>query len=89
MNDPQIWTLLGIFAAVTLGGMTLMTTLLTRTMASGFAAMDARFEGLRGEMDARFIAVDARFDAMNTKFDHLDREVAALSRRIWEDRPGS
>jgi hypothetical protein len=34
--------------------------------------------GLRGEMHARF-------DAMQSRFDHLDREIAALSRRMRGD----
>lgn len=51
MNDPQIWTLIGVFAAVMLGGMTLMTTLINRAMAAGFAAVDAKFEAVYVKLD--------------------------------------
>ena len=73
MNDPQIWTLIGV-AAIMLGGMTLMTTLIIRTTTTVVA-------GLREEMAARFLAVDARFDTMNARIDHLDRDITLLMRR--------
>jgi len=90
MNDPQIWTLIGVFAAVMLGGMTLMTTLLGRTIRSEGDRVNARFDAV----DARFATVDARFDSlraeMNARFDtvdvkigHLDRDVAHLMHRAW------
>lgn len=84
MNDPQIWTLIGVFTAVMLGGMTLMTTFINRAMTAGFS-------GLRGEMNARFEAVDARFEAvearLGAKIELLDKDVQVLTRRVFgEDR---
>lgn len=76
MTEPQVWTLIGVFAAVMLGGMTLMTTLLARTMTAKFEAVDARFDALRTEMNARF-------DTMEVKFAGLDKEVATLAERFW------
>lgn len=84
MNDPQIWTIIGVFAAIMLGGMTLMTTLINRTMAAGFRAVDARFEAV----DAKFDAVNSRFDALEFKIDHLDSDIAAIARHVWGDRRG-
>ncbi|MFT4211750.1 MAG: hypothetical protein QM626_07730 [Microbacterium sp.] len=88
VSEPQVWTLIGVFAAVMLGGMTLMTTLITRTTTVAVG-------GLREEMNARFDAVNARFDAVNARFDavdqrmdHLDRDVTFLMRRAW-DEPSS
>ncbi len=69
MNDPQIWTLIGVFSAVMLGGMTLMTTLINRATTSAIS-------GLRGEMNARF-------DTVNAKIEHLDRDVTMLVRHAW------
>lgn len=62
MNDPQIWTVIGVFTAIMLGGMTLMTTLINRTMAAGFKAMEARFETMEFRLDhlERDIAAIAR-----------------------------
>jgi hypothetical protein len=94
MTEPQVWTLIGVFTAIMLGGMTLMTTLLTR-------AIDGRLEGLEGRFHGRFEAMDSRFDAMNSKFEGLraemnarfdavdvkvsalDKDVAALADRLW------
>ncbi|QTV79784.1 hypothetical protein [Microbacterium sp. NIBRBAC000506063] len=75
MNDPQIWTLIGIFTAIMLGGMTLMTTLTQRTMKAGF-------DGLRGEMTARFEAVDARFEAVDARFEVVDAKFETLEARL-------
>ncbi len=76
MTEPQVWTLIGVFAAVMLGGMTLMTTLLTRTISAKSDAAESRIESLRVEMNARF-------DTMDVKFSTLDREVATLAERFW------
>ena len=75
MNDPQVWTLIGVFTAIMIGGMTLMTTLLNRTMAAGFKAVEATFE-----------AVDARFDArLSGKIALLDKDIETLTRRVFGD----
>ena len=85
MTEPQSWVLIGLFATLMLGGMTVMTTLLTRTMTASInglrGEMNGRFDGLRGEMNARF-------DAMGTRIDHLDKDIAALSRRVWGEPSG-
>ncbi|HRN28258.1 MAG TPA: hypothetical protein PK781_00680 [Terrimesophilobacter sp.] len=72
MNDPQIWTMIAVFATLMLGGMTLMTTFINRTMSAGFRAVDAKFE-----------AVNARFDSLEFRLEHLDRDVAAIARQVW------
>lgn len=83
MNDPQIWTLLGVFAAIMLGGMTLMTTLLMRTMTAAIDGVNGRISGLVGEMKAGFAAVDAKFETVNVKLEHLDRDVTAISKKVF------
>ncbi|HRP99621.1 MAG TPA: hypothetical protein PK781_04080 [Terrimesophilobacter sp.] len=83
MNDPQIWTLLGVFAAIMLGGMTFMTTMLMRTMTTAIGGVHARIDGLAGEMKAGFAAVDAKFETVYVKLEHLDRDVSALSRKVF------
>jgi ABC-type dipeptide/oligopeptide/nickel transport system ATPase subunit len=91
MNEPQIWTVIGVFTAIMLGGMTLMTTLITR-------ATTAAIDGLRGEMRAEFGGVakeltglraemNARFDAVHARIDHLDRDVAALMNHVFGRTP--
>ncbi len=82
MNDPQVWTLIGVFAAVMLGGMTLMTTQFSRVIRAEIGGLRgemrgeigglrgevrAEIGGLRGEMNARFEAQDARIEALRTE----------------------
>ena len=94
MTEPQTWVLLGAVTTIMLGGMTLMTTLLTRTlnsaigglrgeMATRFEAVDARFSAIDARFEAMHVVIDARFDTVGTKIDHLDRDVTALTRRAW------
>ncbi len=72
MTEPQVWTLIGVFAAAMFGLLTLMSTMFVRLMNAGF-------EGLRAEMNARFERVD-------TRFDHLDRDVQAIARRVFPEQ---
>ncbi len=43
MDDPQVWTLIGVFTTMMLGGMTLMTMQFSRVIR-------AEIGGLRGEL---------------------------------------
>ncbi|MFT4052225.1 MAG: hypothetical protein QM677_08260 [Microbacterium sp.] len=95
MTEPQSWVLIGLFTTIMLGGMTLMTTFITRTidglrgeMNARFAAVDARFEAVDARFDAMSATVDARFDAISTKIEHLDRDVTAITRRMWGEPTG-
>ena len=81
MTEPQSWVLIGLFTTLMLGGMTVMTTLLTRTVTASIDGLRGEMNGLRGEMNARF-------DAMGTRIDHLDRDISALSRRVWGEPSG-
>jgi hypothetical protein len=54
--------------------------------------MDASISGLRAEMNASIgglrAEMNARFDAMGTRIDHLDKDISALSRRVWGEPSG-
>lgn len=94
MTEPQVWTLIGVFAAIMLGGMTLMTTLLMRTITSSIsglrgelhssvgglrAEMQSSVGGLRAEMNAKFETVHEKFDA---KFDLIGVGLDGLDARL-------
>lgn len=74
-----------------LGGMTLMTMLITRSTTTAIdglrGEMNARFDAVHTEMNARFDAVNAeinaRFDTVNAKIEHLDRDVTMIGRCTW------
>ncbi len=76
LNDPQVWTLLGIFATVMLGGMTLMTSQFSRVIR-------AEVGGLRGELTARLDAMDGRLTRLEGKVDDLHKELTNLAARFW------
>lgn len=50
MTEPQVWTLIGVFVAIMLGGMTLMTTLLTRVVRSEIGRLEVKFDALDREV---------------------------------------
>lgn len=77
MTEPQVWVLIGVFAAAMFGMMGIVTTSFNRTLTSSI-------DGLRNTMDARFDAMDAKFTG---KFDLLDRDIQALSRRVFGTDP--
>ncbi len=90
MNDPQVWTLLGIFAAVMLGGMTLMTTQLSRVIRVEVdridATLSARIDGLDTALSARIDGLDARLGRIESKVDDLDKELTNLVMRFWRSQ---
>ena len=85
MTEPQVWTMIGLMAAVFFGTMTIISTMFTRVVRSEIGGlrgeMHSEINGLRGEMNARFDAVDVRFDAVNGRIDNLDRDVQFLMNR--------
>lgn len=97
MSDPQVWTLIGVFAASIFGALTLVVTLTNRAttsaieglraeMRGGFQAVDARFDAVDAKfeaIDAKFEAVDAKFEMVYTKLDALDRDVSALMKHVF------
>ena len=83
MNDPQIWTLLGVFAAIMLGGMTLMTTLLIRTLNAAIEGVNGKFDGVNGRIDGLAGEMRAEFATVNVKLEYLDRDVTALSKKVF------
>ena len=90
MNDPQVWTLIGVFTAAILGGMTLMTTQLSRIIRTEVDRIDgtlsARIDRIDGTLSARIDGVDARLGRIEAKVDDLDKEVTKLAVRFWRSQ---
>lgn len=84
MTEPQIWVLIGVFAATIFSMIGIVMTGFTRTLTESLARIDTRIDGLRDVMDSRFEAMDAKFSG---KFDLLDRDIQALSRRVFGTDP--
>ncbi|MFS0883832.1 hypothetical protein [Aeromicrobium sp. 179-A 4D2 NHS] len=93
LTEPQVWTLIGVFAATVFGVLGVVSSTFTRVLraeigglrgeiVAKFERVDAQFE----RVDAQFERVDAQFARLDTRIDHLDRDVQALTRKVV-DRP--
>jgi hypothetical protein len=80
LTEPQVWVLIGVFAAAIFGMMGIATTSFNRTLTASLAGVDTRIDGLREVMEAKFEKMDAKFDL-------LDRDIQALSRRVFGTDP--
>jgi hypothetical protein len=73
MTEPQVWVLIGVFAAGIFGMFTIISTLFIRVIRT---EIRAEVGGLRGEMMARF-------DVLEQRVDGLDRDVQALVKHTF------
>jgi ABC-type microcin C transport system permease subunit YejE len=73
MTEPQVWALIGVFAAAIFGMFTIISTLFVRTISS---EIRAEVGALRGEMNGRF-------DRLEQRVDGLDRDVQALVKHTF------
>lgn len=76
MTEPQVWVLIGVFAAALFGMFTIVSTLFIRVIRSEISGLRGEFTGLRGEMMARF-------DLLEQRVDGLDRDVQALVKHTF------
>ena len=72
LNEPQIWAVIGTFAAALFGMLGFVMTSMQRTIKTEISS-------LRHEMGARF-------DSLSGHIDHLDRDVQFLMKSELEDR---
>jgi hypothetical protein len=83
VTEPQVWVLIGVFAAAIFGMIGIVTTSFNRTLTASIGGlrdtMNAKFDAV----DAKFDAVDAKFETLNVKLEAMDRDIQALSRHIF------
>lgn len=85
MTEPQVWVLIGTFAAAVLGGMTFSTNLimgsLTKVITANTDRLEARVDALRSEMLSGFQIVGYRIDsveaALNAKIESVETRLTA------------
>ena len=80
MTEPQVWVLMGVFAASIFGMLTWQTISFNRALRASIEGLGARIDGLRE-------ATDAKFGVVETKLDALDRDVQALTRHVFGTDP--
>jgi hypothetical protein len=101
MTEPQVWTLIGVFAAAVFGMITVVSSLFVRVIRSEIGGlrgeMLGEISGLRGQMLGEISGLrdevgglrgemNARFEAMDRRFDYLDRDVQALMKHVFGNR---
>lgn len=97
MNEPQIWTVIGVFAATVIGLVTLITQVFMRQMTVQFTALrnelggkidrtsetlDGKISSLRSEMVLRFEQVDRGFEQVDRRFEQVDRRFEQVDQRL-------
>lgn len=73
LTEPQIWTLIGVFAAAIFGMITIVMTSFHRTLIASIEKLEIKID-----------ALDSKF---TSKIDALDRDVQALSRNVFGTDP--
>ncbi len=88
MTEPQVWTLIGVFAAGMFGTITLISTMFLRGMQDGFDSMrrefSSEFASVRAEARGEFATVRAEIQSVHGRIDHLDRDVNAIYRHLFD-----
>jgi len=51
MSEPQVWTLIGVFAASLFAVLTLLSTLFVRVIRAEIGRLDVKFDALGGRID--------------------------------------
>lgn len=82
LNEPQVWTLIGVFAAVMVGVLSLV-----------YASFKSLSDGLRNELRTEMTSIRSEMMSMrneliarmDSRFDRLDRDVAFLMRKEFGD----
>lgn len=80
LTEPQVWVLIGVFAAAIFGMIGIVTTSFNRNLTTSL-------NGIREVMNARFDAIDSEFSRVHTRLDALDRDVHALTRHVFGSDP--
>lgn len=70
MNEPQVWTLIAVFAAAIFGLITIVSTLFVRVVRAEIGRLDARFD----TMSVRFDNLDRDVQALMRHTFGIDRD---------------
>ena len=103
MTEAQTWTVIATLSAALLGMITVVTTVLMRTISTQIGSVRNEMLGLRSEMLSGFDSIrgelrseigglraemNARFETVGVRMDSLDRDVQAVASRVFgTDRP--
>jgi hypothetical protein len=80
LTEPQVWVLIGVFAAGMFGMIGIVMSTFHRTLTSEIGGVRTEISSLRSEMRSEIGGLRAE---MNVKFDALDRDIQALTRHVF------
>ncbi len=87
LTEPQVWVLIGVFAAAMFGMIGIVTSSFNRTLVAAIGGVEAKIGGVEAEIRGLREAMDAKFTAMDVKFtaklEVLDKDIQALTRRAY------
>ena len=91
MNEPQVWTLIGVFAAGMFGMITVITTMFTRVVRTEIGGLRTELKGdiagLRTELkgDIAELRTELKGDVagLRTEIRSLDRDVNSLMKHTF------
>ena len=79
MTEPQVWVLIGVFAAAVFGMLTIMSTLFVRVLRSEISGVRGEIGGVRGEIGG----VRGEMRSIHERLDRLDRDINALMKHTF------
>lgn len=96
MNEPQVWTMVGIFGATVFGTLGVVSGLFTQVVRAEVSkvvvsvdALGHRIDGLDKRIDGldqRMDGLDQRMGGLERRFDAVDRDVQAIARRVFPEK---
>ncbi|MFZ2964557.1 MAG: hypothetical protein WA006_07740 [Rhodoglobus sp.] len=92
LTEAQTWTVIATLSAALLGMITVVTTVLMRTIGAQIGSLRSEMisglDGVRSEIGGLRAEMNARFETVGVRMDSLDRDVQAVASRVFgTDRP--
>ena len=78
VNEPQVWTVIGVLAASLFGGLTVITQLILRTVQAEIGTVRVEIGSLRSEMRTEVGSLHGEVGSLRTEVGSLRTEVGAL-----------
>lgn len=87
MTEPQVWTLIGVFATGLFGMMTLTSTMFVRVIKTEIGSVRSEIGSLHNELgtESRSLRAEmqAGFKGVHERIDRMDADVNALMKHTF------
>lgn len=83
VTEPQVWTLIGVFAAALFGMLTLMSTMFVRVVRTEIGSVRTEIGSVRSEIGSLRTEMRTEIRRLDQRFDSLDRDVQAIAKRVF------